>query len=340
MIDVISGAIGAGKTYHAVANFFTKAIKARRRIITNIEGLDERELSYVTGVPLGEIDIWKTETKDTFERRFFLPEHDTEYSTVHFLKGTVCIIDEAQLIWYNREWKMTSKEFVFFLTKHRHIDCDIVFITQDIKQIDAAIRRLGNYFWHISNRKIFGFKFFANVYKVSLSLSGEPDAPVYTTSNYRYEDKYFRCFTSAIALDNQMKRKFGIPSQFYFLAFVLLFIIYAMSDWRKFYNSAIGGRSSPRTVPVADSPYNLGIPRGGVSSVVPAPVPSVPSLPPSKDDCVVERRGGCYQFGNEPRKCEYKPVRVCNGVPQYPKPFQNRPAPVLTKPRDSAITFP
>lgn len=225
-IDCVTGKIGAGKTYHVVSTFVVRALRDRRKIITNIEGLQPRELSLVSGVPMCDIDIELLENKTEWEKLLKLPEHDKEYTSPHLqrLKGCTCIIDEAQLIWFSRDFKNTSFEFIYFLTKSRHMDIDLVFVSQDIQNLDAAIRRLGNYFWHVYSKKTLGLKLYRDRYGVELRYTGEPDSPVFESEGYRYEQKFFRCYTSALDLTHQSKRSFPVPGVFK-LAFAFIILL-------------------------------------------------------------------------------------------------------------------
>lgn len=322
-IDQIYGPIGSGKTYHIVANFICRAIKERRKIFTNIEGLRLRELSHVTGVPISEIDITVLTDKLAWEKKLKLSDMDTDYSSVSDLKNSLCVIDEAQMIWYNRDYEKTSKEFIFFLTKSRHFDCDLVFVSQSLANVDVAIRRLGNYFWSIGDNKIFGLWRVANSYTCALRLSPEPDAPVWTSKSYTREPKYFRCFSSATDTTFQLQRKFSIPNQIKIL--LLIFALGAASlSWgvgRKVYR-ARQGHAVPSVIPsqFGGGDY-LGIPRktpvkpsSGVSEPSPEAV-SVPSPLPPVSAAVIQstdaqkvpaRRGGCITFENGEKNCKYE----------------------------------
>jgi len=73
-IDCVTGKIGAGNTYHVVAHCILKALRARRKILTNIEGLQLRELSIMSGIPLSEIEIELIEYKREWESLLRLDE--------------------------------------------------------------------------------------------------------------------------------------------------------------------------------------------------------------------------------------------------------------------------
>jgi len=303
-IDAIEGPIGSGKTMHVVANFLIPAVQQRRKIFTNIEGLNPREISLVSGVPMCEIRIEIVESKHAWEKMLKLDEVDREYINVQQLKNSTCIIDEAQLIWFTREYKNMSKEFFYFLTKSRHIDCDLVFITQHIENLDVAIRRLGNYFWRVSSKKVFGFLWrLTGQYVVSLRLEADPKAPTFTSKSHRYDEKYFRCYQSAQSTEFQLKRSFSVPPIFLQLTVMIVVGLIGLSRGCKAYRRIV---KPPPAAPAvvtplqADSPHDLGIPRPSSAPVF--GVPLVPQELPKK--CEKKRVGGCMEIGGE-RVCKY-----------------------------------
>jgi len=303
-ITEIDGPIGAGKTYHVITEFILPAVIERRRVWTNIEGLNVREISHLTGVPLCEINIKVVPDKDAWERKLRLPEKDLQYRSVRNLAASLVVIDEAQLIWYNRDYEKTSKEFIFFLTKSRHIDCDIVFISQHIDNVDVAIRRLGNYFYHVYEKKLLGLRIFKNKYGVDMRLSSDPLAPTFTSESFTRQPKYFRCFCSAQSADNQMKKKFPVPRIIWYVFFIAIFGALAFARWKYKKGNVFRARTVAAPVmPLPQSPVDLpGLPRPSASNVV--LVDSGPALGVSVSSCTTRRVGGCFEMGGS-RECKY-----------------------------------
>jgi len=56
--------------------------------------------------------------------------------------GAVYIIDECQNFWPARSFQSTPKGLPFYLTQHRHVGDDCVFITQKEGQVEKVVRNL------------------------------------------------------------------------------------------------------------------------------------------------------------------------------------------------------
>ncbi len=64
------------------------------------------------------------------------------------------VIDEAQDIFDVRDFSNKSKNDVFaWACQSRHDDNDLLFVTQNAKNIDARIRRIATYIWSVRNSK-------------------------------------------------------------------------------------------------------------------------------------------------------------------------------------------
>jgi len=75
--------------------------------------------------------------------------------------GTVYVIDECQNFWPARSYQTTPKGLPFYLTQHRHIGDDCVFITQKETQVEKVVRNLVAEFWVFKNigmRRRLGFR--------------------------------------------------------------------------------------------------------------------------------------------------------------------------------------
>lgn len=70
------------------------------------------------------------------------------------------LIDEAQNFWPARSFQTTPKGLLFYLSQHRHVGDNCVFITQKEGQVEKTIRNLVMEFWVFRNmgqRKRLGF---------------------------------------------------------------------------------------------------------------------------------------------------------------------------------------
>jgi len=70
------------------------------------------------------------------------------------------IIDEAQNFWPARSFQTTPKGLLFYLSQHRHVGDDCIFITQKEGQVEKVVRNLVMEFWvfrNLGQRKRLGF---------------------------------------------------------------------------------------------------------------------------------------------------------------------------------------
>jgi len=76
-------------------------------------------------------------------------------------EGVLYIIDEAQNFWPSRSYQTTPKGLMFYLSQHRHLGDDCVFITQKETQVEKVVRNLVAQYWvfrNLGNRQRMGFR--------------------------------------------------------------------------------------------------------------------------------------------------------------------------------------
>lgn len=122
-VKLITGATGDGKTHFAV-KLIKDALKEKRPVYTNIEGIDLDGVMPIPENENGELDWQLTQPADA-ERG---------------LQGALVVYDEAQkqkdkkgekyFAWKARE-KLSTRDVVSELDTHRHLGYDIIFITQE-----------------------------------------------------------------------------------------------------------------------------------------------------------------------------------------------------------------
>ncbi|MEY3218742.1 MAG: hypothetical protein RIT27_99 [Pseudomonadota bacterium] len=155
-VDALTGLPGGGKSYQAVVEIILPALAAGRRVVTNIEGLnddviyDRLETSW--GVPadnIGEI-VHVTDDQVINDNFYYCPVEDfaklklkADFVSV-VRPGDLVVIDEA---WAFYESKVSPVVMNFF-RKHRHfvneknVSCNVVLITQDVMDIGLKVRRV------------------------------------------------------------------------------------------------------------------------------------------------------------------------------------------------------
>ena len=193
------GKIGDGKTYHVVERELLPAIRRRRHVYTNIASVKEpdklRAIEALTGVPWAEVDelITYWPTAEVIREQLDMMPDDKAGVSLKLKKGSLVIIDEVQDAYHSREFKNTSRGFMFYLTYHRHWGMDNVFISQAPGQVEKAIIRVLNFSYQIKNlnflSSIMGNRYVMNVRQT-------PQDPVVATLHGKFNPDIFRCYES------------------------------------------------------------------------------------------------------------------------------------------------
>ena len=116
--------------------------------------------------------------------------------------GAVYIIDECQNFWPARSFQSTPKGLPFYLTQHRHVGDDCIFITQKEAQVEKVVRNLVSEFWvfkRVGVRRRLGFRL-PDVFGYSC-FSESPSAPgaIYQSlGSFRMDvDGLSKCYRTA-----------------------------------------------------------------------------------------------------------------------------------------------
>jgi hypothetical protein len=86
---------------------------------------------------------------------------DGETRNAFELMPVLYVIDEAHLHFGSRDWAKTGKSAMFYLSQHRKMGDNVIFVTQSWKNVDAQFRRVAQDFTvcvNLAKRKAFGFK--------------------------------------------------------------------------------------------------------------------------------------------------------------------------------------
>lgn len=114
-LDLYFGIPGSGKTTIG-AYFSKKAQKKKKKVYSNVDIKGNYILE-----PLQDLGIYE-------------------------IKDSLIIIDEAGLEYDNRSFKSYPKSSNFFFKYHRHYNCDVIILSQDL-DVDIKIRKLAtNYY--------------------------------------------------------------------------------------------------------------------------------------------------------------------------------------------------
>lgn len=117
-------------------------------------------------------------------REYDVPDFDGRGSP-----GTLYVIDEVHIHFGAREWQQTGTDCTWFLTQHRKLGCDVIFITQHPDQTDKALRRLAQEYMtvrNLSREPVMGFRV-GNMFRYIRSLHSP------TSTNWApFESGYLR----------------------------------------------------------------------------------------------------------------------------------------------------
>lgn len=144
MIYAICGTPGSYKSAFAFERFLLPALKKNREVYTNIEGL-----SAVLIATYFDLDVVDTTNNLHILGQVYdddgLSHEDVDkirYFYRDLPQNALIIIDEAQNYFSSRDFKEGySSDLIPWLTKHRHLGNDVVWITQSLESVDITFRR-------------------------------------------------------------------------------------------------------------------------------------------------------------------------------------------------------
>jgi zona occludens toxin len=153
-INAYCGVMGSGKSYEVVSGPLLDAVARGRRVVTNIDGVNEEAIHDYLHEKRGIADdqlgaIVHVRTDDMLRDRFFPVEvegSDGATVTPGFVKpGDLLVVDEAWKLWATD--KKISKEHMAFFRMHRHfvheetgVACDVVLMIQSIADLHRSIK--------------------------------------------------------------------------------------------------------------------------------------------------------------------------------------------------------
>lgn len=138
MIRVFTGLPGAGKSYAAIEDMISELKNGSRIIFHNMDANHGELASYLFGQGY-EPDIAERMHKipDKYVKVFWGYAGDSGRKT-----GRLFVIDEAHVFFDARGWAETGALMSVYLTQHRHLNDEILFITQHPEMLDKRIRLL------------------------------------------------------------------------------------------------------------------------------------------------------------------------------------------------------
>jgi zona occludens toxin len=147
-IMAYTGVMGSGKSYEGVSSAALTALKAGRRVVTNISGFNyERVRDFLGRIFDGELlsadKVVVVPSKRIVEEHFF---YDPELKVDSIVQpGDLVLIDEVWAFWGSGQ-KLLAEHMKFF-RMHRHytevdsgVSCDLVLMIQDLSSLHRFIR--------------------------------------------------------------------------------------------------------------------------------------------------------------------------------------------------------
>lgn len=202
-INTYTGLMGSGKSYECVSSVIVPAIKAGRRVVTNVDGIDSDAIRAYChdklSAPMERLGEVVHCSNDDVHKASFLP-HGLDVDT--FCKpGDIICIDEAWRFW-GTDCKLLPEHKVFF-REHRHfvhpdtkVCCDLVLMVQDITDLHRILRVVVEVSFRTTKIKTLGWQ---KTYRVEMwegyKLTTKARVSV---ENKRYDANIFPLYSSYV----------------------------------------------------------------------------------------------------------------------------------------------
>lgn len=224
MIYAICGTPGSFKSCYAVQNFILPALKKGRKVYTNIEGLSPSHIATYY-----DMDPIEVEQNLQILGRVYDDDgtwHEDRDKIRKFYEdlpiNALVIIDEAQNYFSSRDFKEGfSADLIPWLTKHRHLGNDVVWITQNIESVDITFRRNTHLTYALRRAENIGFKNAAFNY---IFDRADLDRKHLARKMYRPDPTIFKLYSSYQEKEVQENRKsynVFLRSPFFWLAILV-----------------------------------------------------------------------------------------------------------------------
>lgn len=145
-LEFYCGSLGSGKTSFAFERGLEHLIKGGT-VVTNIEFYPDKIADWMWrkyGLKFDPSRLIKFEDGQDFWRFAVMGNDDLQ---------TMFILDEAHVEHGARSWEKTSKEETMFNTMVRKLRIHMIYITQDINNVDKQYRRMAQKIWYCRNAR-------------------------------------------------------------------------------------------------------------------------------------------------------------------------------------------
>lgn len=216
MMTIHEGKPGSGKSFCGVLEMISLLCRGCY-VATNMPVFFEKIQEFL-------LDFYSLEYPGLMPLKVFEDGLDLiKFNYTEMPKGTrtrpnVVIFDEAQIHLNSRDWKKNHevmRDYLDYLTHHRHYSHDLMFMTQDASMIDSQIRRLAQYFVRYRDLKRFAVPVLGPIYPFEHTMAIRLDYDCKTVLDRKIvnrDQKIFKLYDSENALqDEHFKGSLMLP---------------------------------------------------------------------------------------------------------------------------------
>lgn len=259
-IMFLLGSPRSGKSYEAVSQHILPALKAGRKIVTNIplnvEAFARLDASYVDLIDIKKpVYGWPDPFGD-------LSDYNDDW--VHPVEGygPLYVIDECHTVLH----KKVDPEIVHWFATHGHARADVLLITQTLTGVHPGIRDRAELFKRVKRRSIVGRP---KEYWYGEYDSARSRHPIFKTTR-RYDPAMFPLYTSFTLARSDGKEANIVKGRVFWLRWQMIFLYVLVGGYLVFAISGSKGSvdsKKHKAVPVApvDAP-RLGDRTGGIEA--------------------------------------------------------------------------
>ena len=252
MIFAICGTPGSYKSAYAMEKFLIPALREGREVYTNLDDLSPEHISVMF-----DIDPLTVEHKLHVLGRVYDDDgtyHEDPDLIRYFYRdlplNSLVIIDEAQNYYSSRDFKEKySADLINWLTKSRHLGCDVVWITQNLEAVDITFRRNTHLTYAMRRAENLGLKNMSFMY---IYDRADLDRRHLSRKTYHPDPSVFKCYASYQSESVVEKRK----SYNVFLRSPFVWLMIVVAVWLgytllsgNFARIWGGGRAVPKNLP-------------------------------------------------------------------------------------------
>ena len=209
-IKAYLGIQGSGKSYEVVSVVILGALRAGRRVVSNIAGLNYdlmRQMLIEEGADESLIGtLVNVEHEQVLEPNFWRTDKDEEQGIDSFIQpGDLLALDEIWRFWSgfsraDEEGKKRPERVMNFFRMHRHfshpvsgLTCEVVLITQDINDIHRSVKGVIEQSYVMTQLTAVGL---TSRYRVDVFTKYYLSRKPIRSMQKSYEPKYFPLYSS------------------------------------------------------------------------------------------------------------------------------------------------